>query len=267
MNRSINTIDNYRQHLKEPVEIVVNNYLDILNEYITFAMSNIHIQKPAYFKYVIIKGLETIQYVFYMLLLYTKNLELVHYHCCKAFYYYIEFIGQVGDDNHVFLRLTSKDAILFVYKKTIFEINDGFKRTFENPINDEKDVFDTINTCVDIINSTVITSLHKCVLKSSAERNNQYIDVTSVLIKAYSKLLPGTDRQTIYNLFNVLYHFNDKILSSFDSGHHYAHAICYFSKKISKKYISPDTLSIKHLEIEQNTDIDTINKNINTLFE
>lgn len=267
MNRSINTIDNYRKNLKEPVDIVVNNYLDILNEYITFAISNIHIQKPAYFKYVIIKGIETIQYVFYMLLLYTKNLELVHYHCCKAFYYYIEFIGQVGDDNHVFLRLTSKDAILFVYKKTIFEINDGFKRTFENPINDEKDVFDTINTCIDIINSTIITSIDKCVLKNNAERNNQYIDITSMLIKSYSKILPTHDRKTIYNIFNVIYNFNDIILSSFDNCVHYVHAISYFSKKINKKHITPETLSIKHIEFEQNTDIDTINKNINTLFE
>ena len=60
-----------------------------------------------------------------MLYMYTKNLEITMHHCKKAYCYYVEFIGQIGDDNHSFLQLNSKDATLFVYKKTIFEINNN----------------------------------------------------------------------------------------------------------------------------------------------
>ena len=65
-----------------------------------------------------------------MLLIYTKNLDIVYYNCQKSYIYYIEFIGQIGEDNHSFLQLNSKDAALFVYKKTIFEINNDIRTNY-----------------------------------------------------------------------------------------------------------------------------------------
>ena len=51
-----------------------------------------------------------------------------HYVLSKqAIFYYVEFIGQIGEDSQGFLQLNSKDAILFVYKKTIFDINNDKK--------------------------------------------------------------------------------------------------------------------------------------------
>ena len=43
-------------------------------------------------------------------------------YCKKTLRYYIEFMGQLGEDGNTFLQLNSKDAVLFVYTKTIFEI-------------------------------------------------------------------------------------------------------------------------------------------------
>ena len=37
-------------------------------------------------------------------------------------------MGQISEDNNSYLQLTSKDAMLFVYKKTIFDINTDFKK-------------------------------------------------------------------------------------------------------------------------------------------
>ena len=62
--------------------------------------------------------------------MYTKNLDLTVYHCKKAYLFYVEFIGQIGDDNNSYLQLNSKDATLFVYKKTIFEINNEYRKQF-----------------------------------------------------------------------------------------------------------------------------------------
>ena len=65
----------------------------------------------------------------------TGYLELSFYHTQKAYYFYIEYIEQISDDNITFLQLTSRDAILFVYKKTIFELNnDCKKKILKNPI-------------------------------------------------------------------------------------------------------------------------------------
>ena len=45
--------------------------------------------------------------------------------------FYVEFIGQIGDDNNSYLQLNSKrDATFFVYKKTIFELNNEYRKQF-----------------------------------------------------------------------------------------------------------------------------------------
>jgi hypothetical protein len=49
-------------------------------------------------------------------------MDIAFYHSQKAFYFYIEFIEQINHDQNAYLKLNSKDAILFVYKKTIYDI-------------------------------------------------------------------------------------------------------------------------------------------------
>ena len=78
--------------------------------------------------------------LFNMLLLYTKNIDLTISHCNKALYYYIEFIGQIADDSHSYLQLNSKDATLFIYKKTIFELNSEHRKNYT--LSKEDKIFD-----------------------------------------------------------------------------------------------------------------------------
>ena len=59
---------------------------------------------------------------FYLLLHYTNNVTFTYYHCEKGIYYFTEFISQIENENS-FLKLSSIDAIIFVYKKTIYNIN------------------------------------------------------------------------------------------------------------------------------------------------
>ena len=264
MNKSINSIENYKQVLKEANDVIISKYLDIISEYINFSVANIHIQKNNYFKYVIIKGIETIQYVFIMLLLYTKNLDLTHHHCSKAFYYYIEFIGQVGDDNHVFLRLTSTDAILFVYKKTIFEINDGFKRTFESPMNEEKEKYDTIKSTIELFNLIIFNTFDKVENVNSAERNNIYLDSSSLLIKSFSKLIT-VDVSLLFDTIKTIQSFNHTLISNINENEIYINSVIYFIKKIIKKYVSTDDIKNKHIIDFNNQEI--IYKCISIMFD
>ena len=128
MNNSKSTtllqnVDNYKKKLEETPAYILFQYVKLIEQYFKQCNEHIYIQNDVYYKYVLRKGIETISHVFNILLLYTKNLELTLHHCHKSMCYYIEFIGQIGNDNHSFLQLNSKDASLFVYKKTIFDIN------------------------------------------------------------------------------------------------------------------------------------------------
>ena len=68
-----------------------------------------------------------------------KNINLVSFHLRKSYLYYAEFIGQIGEDSNSYLQLNSKDACLFVYKKTIYDINEEFKKRFEDDDRKETD--------------------------------------------------------------------------------------------------------------------------------
>jgi hypothetical protein len=131
-NHSLHNIENYKSEYSSSSTEIFTKYIGVVTEYFIQCSDMIHIPNETYYRYVINKGLETITHVFKMLLLYTKNLQLTYYHCQKSFYYYVEFISQIGDNNHSFLQLNSKDATLFVYKKTIYDLNQDFRKTFSS---------------------------------------------------------------------------------------------------------------------------------------
>ena len=144
---SITNNDNYKQNINYNVENIVEKYLSILTEYFKHLEENHFNIYNRYYKYIIINGVNCINNIFKILLLYTNNIELVLYHTQKSFIYYIEFITQIGDENNNFLQLNSKDATLFVYKKTIFEINNEIRKDFSIK-KDNREILDNINNYI-----------------------------------------------------------------------------------------------------------------------
>ena len=57
--------------------------------------------------------------------MYTKYLELTIFHCQNSIFYYIEYISQITDkEDNMFFNLTLKDAIVYIYTKTIYDLNE-----------------------------------------------------------------------------------------------------------------------------------------------
>ena len=119
----LNNNDNYKKDLNDSLIFVLIKYSQLINEFLYFCNDNLKIPNIKYNNYIILKGFSIITFVFNLLLLYSKNTEFTYHHCQKSFYYFIEFIGQISQDNSTFLQLNSKDAMLFVYKKTLFDID------------------------------------------------------------------------------------------------------------------------------------------------
>jgi|LakMenEpi03Aug12_release.lakeMendotaPanAssembly.Ray.scaffolds.fasta_scaffold469557_2 hypothetical protein len=136
-NYSLHNIDNFKQLLDyNPSEILIK-YNELITEYLNYFVENNKIKNPNYLKFIVIRGIETVTHVFHTILHYTKNLEITYLHCQKAYYFYIEFICQISEDQNVFLQLSSKDAIMYVYKKTIYEINNEYKKNITDLLPDE----------------------------------------------------------------------------------------------------------------------------------
>jgi hypothetical protein len=112
--------ENYKNESEFEVITAIRKYYELIIEYIVFAMENIKITNNQLLTFVISRGLETITHVFIRIIYFTKNINLAHHHSQKAYYFYIEFISQISDEEKLFLQLTSRDASIYVYKMTIF---------------------------------------------------------------------------------------------------------------------------------------------------
>ena len=138
---SLYTIENYNANLNSTINDILNKYNLLIIEYFKLNIKGIREWT---------RGLETISHVFEIMLYYTKNLDMTYYHSQKAFYFYNEFVNQIIEDPNNYLQLSSKDATLFVYKKTIFEINAQIQKSTNHSIIIESD-----KAKLDILNSYV----------------------------------------------------------------------------------------------------------------
>ena len=127
---SLQNKNNYNENLKSNIEDIIGKYSKLVFDYLFFIFENIGEKNKNYINFIIERGLTTITHVFTILLVYSNNLDLSYYHSQKSFYFYVEFIEQISEDQHSFLKLSSRDASIFVYKKTIFEVpNEFIKKT------------------------------------------------------------------------------------------------------------------------------------------
>lgn len=140
-NYSLQNLENYKNLLNFTNTQILQTYAEIIIDFLKFVLENIKTKNINYSKFMIFRGLDTITHVFHHLLYYTKNLPLTTFHTQKSFYFYLEFIEQITQEQHVFLQLSSRDATMYVYKKTIFEINSEAKKLCETTKNEYNDRF------------------------------------------------------------------------------------------------------------------------------
>lgn len=126
-------------------------FVNVIFEYLKSFKLIVKEKNKQYSMSVVKKGLSMLKNVMNVLFLYTRNIEMIHKHLNKSFLYYIEFIEQIGEEGNTFLQLSSKDAVLFVYKKTLFEINTDYKKNMEYT----KKETETINEILDTLNMFV----------------------------------------------------------------------------------------------------------------
>lgn len=103
-------------------ETLFNKYLKLLDTYHQLFKKNIVTKNNYYREFIYLQGMKCLGHVFTILMQYTGNIPFTYYHCEKGIYYFTEFISQIENENS-FLKLNSIDAIIFVYKKTIYNIN------------------------------------------------------------------------------------------------------------------------------------------------
>ena len=159
-NYILNNSNNYKKTVIYHWKEIVDKYLEVMLEYSKSIFENIKIKKTNVSKYIVICGLDTITHVFRFLFLYTKNLNMTFYNTQRAYYYYIEFIDQISEEEISFLKLNTNDAILYVYKKTIYQINESYRKNISELKKEEQMVFDVLNEYIYMFKNIMIEFIY-----------------------------------------------------------------------------------------------------------
>ena len=178
-NYSLHNSENFKKELEPEIHDIVNKISDLFIEYFKCIKENIKLKKTNFSRFIITRGLDTIVNVFNHILFYTKNINTTYFHCQKAFYFYIEFVSQISEDEKMFLQLTSRDATNYVYKKTIFEISNELRKSNE-------EITDYTRVKLDIINYYI--ELYKTLLLKLINEDFNDLEKLEIIENIYNKL-------------------------------------------------------------------------------
>jgi hypothetical protein len=218
--------DNYEAALQHTDKECFMHYVKSINDFITDFNNNLNFQNNIKRSFIIQKGLDVIRHVFMQFLLYSNNLEFTIEFTEKAYLYYIEFIGQIGEDINAVFNLSSQDAVLFAYKKTIYDIPPNIKKNFIK----HDELIDTIHKYIEIYDLLLTYHINNVVHINNID---QLLPITDSLMH-----LPPlfTCLDTIKSFIRFI---NIKHLTSVK----YFQLINQFIKQIHKK-----PMSIEHIE-------------------
>jgi hypothetical protein len=227
-NFSLQNLDNYRKNIDNTTSDITEKYYMLIAEYFKFITENIKVKNSNFAKFIITRGLDTITNVFNSIFYYTKNIDLTYFHCQKSFYFYVEFVGQISEDEKMFLQLSSRDATLYVYKKTIFEINNECKNTNESS--------KLINEQIAIINSYINiykTMVYKIIQSDRKNiNNNLYIETFEKICKKINKTNLNNENVVLLNdIMDKFYFITD------DNIDYFFDIVEEFTKKLKQSHL------------------------------
>jgi hypothetical protein len=235
---SLHETENFNKELTVTPNTVMTKYTELLVEYTTFIIENIKIKNQNYSKFIIIRGLDTITHVFMTILYYTKNLDMTYFHCQKSFYFYVEFISQISEAEKLFLQLSSRDATTYVYKKTLFDLNNNVLKP--ECSNETKLKFDTIGELIKIQKTILLNVLHGGSLRdpvkvASIQEFEEIAGKLNSLTLDLEKIIQLT------RIIDVLYHKTDGLFLNL------------VNQIINKLFNHPDSLDSVEQKINQGT--------------
>lgn len=204
---------NYQTSLQFPIKLIISKFIIVIQYYVFYSienMSNIN-------EYIFNSGIFMSVNVFRLLLYYTKNLELTLYHTQNAIYYYVEYISQITDAEHnLFFNLSIKDAITYVYSRTIFNVNKSFvKKLNKKDTNSFKFISNNYNeyvTIISYIGMYILQNPHEDFKSLLQEISNIYIELFDKKINYNNILLSmnNIDNERIKNLNDITHLFRNE---------------------------------------------------------
>jgi hypothetical protein len=203
---SLYNLSLYNPNIQNTYNQIIDKIINIVMQYMKFIYDKITIKNKKHYQFVVERGLETIMHVFLMIFIYTKNIDIAVYHTQKAYYFYIEYIEQISDDAILFLKLSSRDAIVFVYKKTIFDIINNIQHDLCKTTLKEEAILNNVNNFVKVYKHII----HLIIYNPNFNYDDRvkYIEECFDILKSINALINTNTIKTTHYI-SYLKHIND----------------------------------------------------------
>lgn len=174
---------------------IITKYVEVIKEYFELMTQSTIIKGLANPNDNLFIGINAVHRVFEYILIKTNNIDTAYYYSQKACYSYLEYLEQINK-SELASAFTHMDAIICVYKQTIFDIYDG-----ENSSNNNSSAINnllSLNTEKINITQTEVRTLLNIIFK-----------FTKILFFWDNTQIKFNDRHTICNdyLFRYLIKF------------------------------------------------------------
>jgi hypothetical protein len=116
------------------MKLFISKYGNVILDYFYHIENAELIKKIPNSTYVVCIGLNLIIYVFKMSYYHSKNIDYAYDHTQKACFRFLEYIEQMNCTNTLH-NLNNVDAVLFIYKKTIDDLNAPISHSFHSTCN------------------------------------------------------------------------------------------------------------------------------------
>ena len=245
-NYSLHNLENYKKNIDNDISEITEKYYILLLEYYKFIIENIKTKNANLTKFIIIRGLDTITNVFNNILYYTKNINMTYFHCQKSFYFYVEFVGQISEDEKMFLQLTSRDATTYVYKKTIFEINNERRKNNEQLSSETSDKIFIINNYNNIYKTLLYKIIQSENTNENTNKNISYIDLFERICEKINKT--KFNKENIVMLNDII----DKFYFDIIDINYFYEVIQHFFKKYKQQNFKIYEKNMNTKEMQEN---------------
>ena len=235
--------DTFKTVLDADMGEIACKYSHLMVEYFKFVVENVKITNMAFLKFIIARGLDTMTNVFNHVLYYTKNMGISYSHCQKSFYFYVEFISQISEADKLFLQLSTRDASVYAYKKTICDMNSELKKNIDACSPDTKAKLDSVSQNINIYK----TLFHKALQSDDLKK---HVDLFEYAVRDFNAVSFNSDKLDMITLFvETFYYKLDDIVDFFDK-------FKLFVKTISTVKYNPIVLNEKICNYDLNQYLD-----------
>ena len=188
--------------INDSVSNILQKYNLIKNNYTKLLLINItNFKTINELENIYYKGCNLLTNVFNISLLYSDNLLEVYNLCEKSYIYYIEFVNQINLNisNDSSFELTLKDAVIFSYKKTIFNLDNTILNKNDNTIKLKLklkiiEIFINIINKLYFINDFKIFNIFHAHDINQYKLSNTYNEFTNLLDNLLKKILSDTNK-------------------------------------------------------------------------